>query len=37
VIAAFSKAGEDAFAIGKLEPAQGSEPVVRYTGTLRGA
>jgi len=37
VIAAFQAAGEKAFAIGNLIGAKGSEPVVRYTGTLRGA
>ena len=37
VVAAFEAAGEKAFAIGKLIGARGSEPVVRYTGTLRGA
>jgi phosphoribosylformylglycinamidine cyclo-ligase len=37
VIAAFKAAGEKAFAIGKLIGGKGSEPVVRYTGTLRGA
>ena len=37
VISAFETAGEKAFAIGNLIGARGSEPVVRYTGTLRGA
>jgi phosphoribosylformylglycinamidine cyclo-ligase len=37
VIAQFNGAGENAFAVGKLVGAKGSEPVVRYTGTLRGA
>jgi phosphoribosylformylglycinamidine cyclo-ligase len=37
VIAAFNDAGENAFVIGKLVAARGSEPVVRYTGSLRGA
>jgi phosphoribosylformylglycinamidine cyclo-ligase len=36
-ISAFTAAGEKAFAIGKLVKAQGSEPAVRYTGSLRGA
>jgi phosphoribosylformylglycinamidine cyclo-ligase len=37
VIAAFNAASENAFIIGELVAAKGSEPVVRYTGTLRGA
>ena len=37
VISAFKAAGETTFAIGRLIGAKGSEPVVRYTGTLRGA
>jgi phosphoribosylformylglycinamidine cyclo-ligase len=37
VISAFKAAGETAFAIGKLTGARGSEPLVRYSGTLRGA
>jgi phosphoribosylformylglycinamidine cyclo-ligase len=37
VIAAFKAAGESAFAIGKLAPAKGVEPAVRYLGSLRGA
>jgi phosphoribosylformylglycinamidine cyclo-ligase len=37
VISAFQAAGENAFIIGKLAPATGTEPIVRYTGSLRGA
>jgi phosphoribosylformylglycinamidine cyclo-ligase len=37
VIASFNAAGETAFIIGGLQSAEGSEPAVRYTGTLRGA
>ena len=36
VIAAFSAAGEAAFAIGTLVRAQSDEPAVRYVGSLRG-
>ncbi len=37
VIAAFNAADESAFVIGKLTSAEGPEPIVRYTGSLRGA
>ena len=34
VVSAFNAAGERAFVIGALTPAQGSEPLVRFRGTL---
>jgi phosphoribosylformylglycinamidine cyclo-ligase len=37
VIAAFNAEGENAFVVGGLQSAEGSEPAVRYTGSLRGA
>ena len=37
VIAAFTEAGERAFAIGALAPSEGGESTVRYRGTLQGA
>jgi len=37
VIAAFNGADENAFVIGSLVSAEGTEPAVRYTGSLRGA
>jgi len=37
VIATFNGADETAFVIGSLVGAEGSEPVVRYSGSLRGA
>src|SRR5258705_5776815 len=37
VIAAFTEAGERAFAIGTLVPGGGPEPKVRYRGALQGA
>ena len=37
VIAAFNGADEAAFVIGQLVGAESSEPVVRYSGSLRGA
>ena len=37
VIASFNAEGETAFVIGKLQSAEGSEPAVRYAGSLRGA
>jgi len=36
-MAAFKAAGEESFPIGSLVSATGGEPMVRYTGTLRGA
>jgi phosphoribosylformylglycinamidine cyclo-ligase len=37
VITTFNGADESAFVIGNLAAAEGSEPVVRYSGSLRGA
>jgi phosphoribosylformylglycinamidine cyclo-ligase len=37
VIAAFNGADETAFVIGNLVSAEGADPVVRYSGSLRGA
>jgi phosphoribosylformylglycinamidine cyclo-ligase len=37
VIAAFTEAGERAFAIGTLVPGEGAESTIRYRGVLQGA